>query len=84
VKLLLADNRVDPDVRNVNGRTPLSIAAEEGHEEILELLLATRRVELESKDVEGRTPLAWSEENKHDVVQRLLAAEISRSVATVT
>lgn len=84
MKLLLVNNQVDLDVRNVNGRMLLSIAAKKGHKEILELLFATRHVELELKDVKGQTLLAWSKENKHDVVQRLLATEISWLVAMVT
>ena len=40
VKLLLAREGVDPESKNPDGRTPLSWAAERGHEAVVGLLLA--------------------------------------------
>jgi len=39
VKLLLAENSVDPDFKDNNGRTPLSYAASNGQEAVVKLLL---------------------------------------------
>jgi ankyrin repeat protein len=40
VKLLLANDRVEPDTKDKSGRTPLSWAVENGHEAVVKLLLA--------------------------------------------
>ena len=54
------------------GRTPLSWAAENGHEVVVKLLLE-QGAELESKDTRyGRTPLSWAAENGHEAVVKLL------------
>lgn len=46
VKLLLADQRVDPDIRDdILDREPLSWAVQHGHEKIVKLLLADERVQ---------------------------------------
>ena len=57
VKLLLARDSVDPESRDINGRTPL---AEYGHQGVVEQLLTRDEVDLNSKDINGRTPLAWA------------------------
>ena len=45
---------------NIYGRTPLSWAAENGHEAVVKLLLE-KGAELDSKDnIYGRTPLSWA------------------------
>jgi ankyrin repeat protein len=55
------------------GRTPLSWAAGQGHEEVVKLLLQTGKVDVDSKDTEyGRTPLSWAAEEGHEEVVKLL------------
>ncbi len=56
------------------GQTPLSWAAENGHEAVVQQLLA-KGADIETKDTwYGRTPLSWAAENGHEaVVQQLLA-----------
>ena len=47
--MALLKNRHDPDIKDTYGRTPLSWAAENGHEAVVKLLLE-KGAELESKD----------------------------------
>jgi ankyrin repeat protein len=72
VELLLAQNGIDPDSKDNNGQTPLSWAAENGHEVVVKLLLE-KNAELETKDEGyGRTPLSWAAGNSHEAVVKLL------------
>ncbi|KAI9777778.1 MAG: hypothetical protein M1839_008573 [Geoglossum umbratile] len=61
----------NPDLRDSYGRTPLSYAAENGHEAVVKLLLE-KGADLESKGEYGRTPLSWAAENGHEAVVKLL------------
>ncbi|KID93484.1 Pfs, NB-ARC and Ankyrin domain protein, partial [Metarhizium majus ARSEF 297] len=72
VAFLLASDKGDLESRNNDERTPLSWAAEKGHEAVVKLLLETGRVEIEAKDNNGRTPLSWVAENGHEAVVKLL------------
>ncbi|CZR64265.1 related to ankyrin [Phialocephala subalpina] len=65
-------NSNPPDLKDSYGRTPLSWAAERGHENVVKLLLK-QGAEVNSIDSEyGRTPLSWAAKNLHEVVVRLL------------
>jgi len=79
VDLLLATlrilNEMDivADSKDEHGVTPLSWAAESGHEAVVRLLLSTGKVEADLKDTEyGQTPLSWAAENGYEAVVRLL------------
>ncbi|KAL6228936.1 hypothetical protein BDW75DRAFT_235566 [Aspergillus navahoensis] len=57
----------------VYGKTPLSLAAENGHKAVVKLLLDSGKVDVDCKDSEyGRTPLSLAAENGHGAVVKLL------------
>ena len=78
VKLLLAEDRIDPDSRNNYGQTPLLLAAAKRHDTIAKLLLAQDGVNPNSHDNDDRTPLSWAVENGRDVVVELLLCDGKR------
>jgi ankyrin repeat protein len=72
VKLLLDSGKIDANSKDTRGQTPLSWAAENGHEAVVKLLLETGKVDVDSKDTWGRTPLWRAAENGHEVIVKLL------------
>jgi hypothetical protein len=60
------------DRRDSHGRTPLSWAAERGHEDIVKLLLGTGKVDIDSQDKNGRTPLSWAAQAGSGAIVKLL------------
>ncbi|ORY63953.1 uncharacterized protein BCR38DRAFT_474519 [Pseudomassariella vexata] len=59
------------DATDIGGRTPLSRAAEGGHEAVVRLLLE-KGADIEAQDKEGWRPLLWAAEGVHEDVVRLL------------
>ena len=60
------------DSKDSHGRTPLSWAAERGHEVVVKLL-AEKGADVESTDpAYGRTPLSWAAMQGHEAVVKLL------------
>ncbi|KAI8626567.1 ankyrin repeat-containing protein [Xylariaceae sp. FL1651] len=76
LSLLLNTGKVDVDSKDNYGQTPLSWAAEKGHEAVVQLLLNTGKVDVDSKDNNydnyGQTPLSWAAKNGHEAVVQLL------------
>ncbi|PON24619.1 hypothetical protein TGAM01_v206549 [Trichoderma gamsii] len=66
---------VEADLKDGNGQTPLSLAAEQGHTTIVEVLLATGHVDINANDKFNRTPLSWAAKNGHEAVVKLLLAK---------
>jgi ankyrin repeat protein len=69
--LLIEDKGAAIKAECKNGGTPLSWAAESGHEAVVRLLLE-KGAAVEAKDWYGRTPLSWAAGNGHEAVVRLL------------
>jgi ankyrin repeat protein len=55
--------KAEADLKDEYDRTPLSYAAENGHEAIVKLLLERDDVDFDSKDNIGRTPLSYAAKN---------------------
>jgi ankyrin repeat protein len=68
----LLKNGAEADSKDSSGRTPLSWAAENGHEAVVKLLLGEEGVEVDSKDRSGQIPLSWAAGNGHEAVVKLL------------
>ena len=60
------------DLKDSYGRTPLSWAAEKGHEAVVKLLVETGKVDVDSKDRHGQTPLSQAAGKGHEAVVKLL------------
>ncbi|RSM02612.1 hypothetical protein CEP52_007866 [Fusarium oligoseptatum] len=75
VRLLLDTEAIQPDASH-DGRTALTLAAQNGFRDIVDMLIADGRVEIDQKDDEGHTPLLLAAKGGHeDVVEALLMNE---------
>ena len=64
----------DIELKDERKRTPLSWAAESGHEAVVRLLIARDDIDVNAKDKYGWTSLSRAAENGHEAVVRLLIA----------
>jgi len=69
---LLATDQTDVDSKDSDGRTPLLLTAEKGHEGIVKLLLDSGKVDTDFPDKGERTPLSWAAGSGHEAVVKLL------------
>ena len=89
MKILLGREEVNPDRPNNNRRTPLSYAAEDGHEGVVKILLGREEVNPDKPDNNGGTPLLIATErltsfwpiNKNGI-ERVVALLQSRKAVT--
>jgi ankyrin repeat protein len=72
VAVIFQSDEFNLDSKSSYGRTPLSWAAERGHEAVVKWLLSTGKVDVDSKGSSGRTPLSWAAESGHEAVVKLL------------
>ena len=72
VKQLLVPGEADVNYKDNFGQTPLSSAAEGGHEAVVKLLLKTGMANVHSKDNNDWTPLSWATAGSHEAVVELL------------
>lgn len=74
IKLLLETGKVNINLKDGSGRTPLSLVAEKGYKTIVKLLLKTSKVDINLKDHSRyrRTPLSFAAEKGHKAVIKLL------------
>lgn len=80
VKLLLAHGATADDAVMGRDQTPLSVAAEEGHLDIVKLF-AQAKCDMQSRDCFGWTPLAHAASNGHvDVVRFLLDHQVDQDI----
>lgn len=74
----LLEKYIDPDMKDDDGRTPLSQAAAGGHLAVVLLLLKQKAVDPNSRDGADRTPLWWAAKGGHKaVIQSLLAKKVN-------
>ncbi|KFZ03367.1 hypothetical protein V502_11004 [Pseudogymnoascus sp. VKM F-4520 (FW-2644)] len=72
LRRLFKVNAININATDKDGWTPLSLAARDGHEALLESLLDSDIVDADSKNGVGRTPLSWAAANGHEAVVKLL------------
>jgi ankyrin repeat protein len=70
--LLLDTGEVEADLKDFNDRTPLTWAAINGHEAVVQLLLNTSNVDFNSQDIFDETPLSYATHIGHEAVIKLL------------
>lgn len=74
VTLLLMEAKVECNIQNDQGQTPLSCSAAEDNEARTELLLKQPWMKLQMADKCGKTPLSKAAENGHSKIVKLLLA----------
>jgi ankyrin repeat protein len=76
IKKLLRKS-IHPDMRDDDGRTPLSRAAADGHYAEVLLLLQQEAIDPDSRDKADRTPLWWAAKGGHeDIIELLLEYKV--------
>ena len=69
--LKLLQQGADVNAQDIDGLTPLSLAAGNGHTEVAQLLIQNH-ADVNAKDNYGETPLIWAASSGHTEVAELL------------
>ena len=69
-------NFCEVEIKDEIDRTPLSWAAEYGHEDVVRLLLEKDSVDINSRDIFRKIPLTLAAENGHEAIVRLLLGRV--------
>ena len=59
---------MDLNLRTGHSQTALSLAAKNGHGEVVEMLSSQHEVDVNTQDQDGQTPLGWAVVNGHATV----------------
>jgi ankyrin repeat protein len=76
VAILLDTDKVNVNLKDPDGRTPLSWAAESGSEAVVKFLFNIGIVDVDSKDRDGQTPLLWATRNGREAVVELIQSHV--------
>lgn len=76
-EFIKADRAVDLDVECEYQKTPLLVAAEHGHKDIVELLIQSG-ANLWSRDSDGKNAQQLAHDNGHEDIVKVIEAEIQR------
>ncbi|PHH69203.1 hypothetical protein CDD82_7938 [Ophiocordyceps australis] len=71
-KLLLATGKVDVNIHDYNGKTPVVYAIEKGFVKVARWLLDTPGINVDFADNYGRTPLAYAAKHNQVAIARML------------
>ncbi|KAK5676942.1 hypothetical protein LTS10_010706 [Elasticomyces elasticus] len=74
MQTLIESGRVDVDIRDVDGRSPLAMASANGDADTVRLLLSSGKVQVSSMDKFNKTPLLQAIEGDHVAIARLLVS----------
>ena len=68
----IATDDVEVDTKDDRGHSPLSYAAEEGHEPVVKILVMWDDIEVNTKDDHGCLPLSYAAEHVNQAVVKIL------------
>ena len=72
MNLLLKDPRTDVNRQDSDGWTPLRVAADNGHLEVVRVLFMGSGIDVNMQDLRGKTPLMAASGNGHVKVVKIL------------
>lgn len=72
ISCLLLDHGAEVNVRGPKGKTPLILAVEKGHLDLVQKLLEQEHIEINDTDRDGKTALLWAVECNQTKIVKLL------------